>query len=45
MLPSCKYSLKELLFLLSLSNKAAEDEKTDTALESVLWWCAPTRVS
>lgn len=37
MLPSCKYSLKEFLSLLSLSNKAAEDEKTDTALESVLW--------
>jgi hypothetical protein len=35
MLPSCTFSLKEFSHL-NLSNKAAEDEKTDTALESVL---------
>jgi hypothetical protein len=36
LLPFCVFSLKELLSLLNLSNKAAEDEKTETALESVL---------
>jgi hypothetical protein len=35
-LPSYVLSLKEVLSLLNLSNKAAEDEKTETALESVL---------
>lgn len=35
MLPSCIFSLKEFLSLLNLSNKAAEDEKTEAVLESV----------
>jgi hypothetical protein len=36
MLPSCGFSLKDSLSLFNLSNKAAEDEKTETALERVL---------